>query len=275
MTIYSHHLVEYSQVVTTTVAVFDICSSTVILEDLQQSDSQDRYGRLIDVIWAYLNSQRPFYRFQVNKFLGDGFILLFDSDVAADEIMVFLWYLTCFSNTVLQQFHDAYLDIDKLPRSGITIGVASGEVYLLESQSAPDGEVFGRPINLACRFQSSSNQPDQVNQVVVSREFFNSIQNSTIRNQLKRTTRALHNVSGDKNVKCYYMDFDTRTPLQDPEFVVGAARISTEIQDRSLIRAFEAAALDPTVFAQLMLRAFPEELRNAIASPGDITSSSS
>lgn len=59
------------------VVVFDICSSTTILEDLLRSDSEKRWRDLLIDIKRFLVAQREVREFEIYKFMGDGWILLF------------------------------------------------------------------------------------------------------------------------------------------------------------------------------------------------------
>jgi hypothetical protein len=56
------------------VVVFDICSSTIILEDLKQTDNLREWRNLLMRMQAHLFS--PERNFETYKFLGDGWIIL-------------------------------------------------------------------------------------------------------------------------------------------------------------------------------------------------------
>ena len=235
------------------VVVFDVCSSSVILEDLQQSGFQNRYGLLIDAIWTYLQGESKSRNFQVYKFLGDGFILLFSEHQTADDLMLFLVYLTFYCNAVINTFRRKYLDITELPRSGITIGVSHGEVFRLDSKNIKKIEFFGRPINMASRFQSSLDRPEQANTVLVSREFFNSLQTKETKEHFKETTRKLRNISGEKKVRCFYLDFKQHLPGGELNIATGVRELAKKLLDPSLVDRSELVNTETIASAQTIL----------------------
>jgi hypothetical protein len=61
------------------VLVFDICASTTILEDLVRSENEKRWRDLLIDIKNFLRVEQTQHDFEIYKFIGDGWILLFDS----------------------------------------------------------------------------------------------------------------------------------------------------------------------------------------------------
>ena len=72
------------------VVVFDICSSTTIREDLLRSDSEKRWHDLLIDIKKFLVAQRKIREFEIYKFMGDVWILLFDIDYPPAELFFLL-----------------------------------------------------------------------------------------------------------------------------------------------------------------------------------------
>jgi len=59
---------------------FDICSSTTILEDLLRTDNQVRWRNLLILLKKFLSAEAKTQPFLLYKFIGDGWILLFDEE---------------------------------------------------------------------------------------------------------------------------------------------------------------------------------------------------
>ena len=67
------------------VLVFDFCSSTSILEDLIRSENQQSWRDLLIGIKKFLFAERDAHRIEIYKFIGDGWILLFDPDFQVEK----------------------------------------------------------------------------------------------------------------------------------------------------------------------------------------------
>jgi hypothetical protein len=72
------------------VVVFDICSSTKILEDLLRAENHQRWRNFLIRLKEYLVNCSQSDSFEIYKFLGDGYILLFDWDYPVDRIASFI-----------------------------------------------------------------------------------------------------------------------------------------------------------------------------------------
>src|SRR6266404_8338990 len=60
------------------VVAFDICSSTMILEDLLRTENERRWRNLLIGLKKELVLQAKHMQFELYKFVGDGWILLFE-----------------------------------------------------------------------------------------------------------------------------------------------------------------------------------------------------
>lgn len=186
------------------VIAFDVCSSTVMLEDLAVKNRVEAISGLIDGLYAFLNGKVNQYPLNVYKFTGDGFMLMMDESVSMDEVLSFCVALTFISRELLVWFKEEYLSIDELSREGITVGIAYGDTFRVESPSnRSTTEYVGRPLNLATRFQGSLNKPEHTNRVLFEKGLYKEIKNDLLRRACRRTKRVLHNVSGDTPVGCY------------------------------------------------------------------------
>lgn len=187
----------------TIVVVFDICSSTIIIENLIQNDRINDYSVLVDGYWAFLNSKRNEHSFSLYKFLGDGFILLFDDRENIDDIMLFCNELTVFSQQLLAWYKNQYLDITQLPREGITTGIAAGNISEINTINLPSSEYIGRPINVACRLQKTLSEPEHSNKVLLHPDAYRQINDHLTKKACKETTRSLRNILGNTEIRCY------------------------------------------------------------------------
>src|SRR2546423_5406593 len=72
------------------VVASDICSSTAILEDLLRSESQARWRNLLIGLKEFLARAAGQLPLVPYKFVGDGWILLFDTDIRSRALFRFL-----------------------------------------------------------------------------------------------------------------------------------------------------------------------------------------
>lgn len=189
-----------------TILVFDICSSTNIVEDLHRTGSINRYNEMIDKINGFLKKKKKkSIPFDIYKFVGDGFILTFSPEMEIDAIVLFSQELTQFCLDSINDIIE-YLEVPKLPRKGITIGIDKGFVHSFKLNSKD--EIVGRAINLACRLQSSQDTPEMVNTILMSVKAFSELKNDKIREECKQQERTLRNIIVDKPIKCYELEIE-------------------------------------------------------------------
>ena len=72
------------------VVTFDICSSTLIIEDLHKTENTIKWRNFLIWMKKYLRKKSEEYDFTIYKFTGDGWILLFDFDSLGKELVNFL-----------------------------------------------------------------------------------------------------------------------------------------------------------------------------------------
>jgi hypothetical protein len=187
------------------VVVFDLCSSTTIIEDLAKNDRVADYGKLADGMWAYLHTKTKSLRFDIYKFLGDGFILLFEDRAFVDDILVFCRDLAFFCEQLLVWFKNEYLDLETLPRQGITIGIAEGPVWPIRTINVR-GEFVGRPITLACRLQGALDKPSDINCALVQSSLYKYVSNRLLKKACRSASYPLRNMGDGAKIKCYRYD---------------------------------------------------------------------
>jgi len=145
-------------IVRRTVVIFDICSSTAILEDLVRTENVIRWQTVLGLLKRFLWTEGGNRSFQMYKFTGDGWILLFDDAHVDGDWLIALMKRRCVEYERL--FNDNVVDVlSSMPSViGITFGVDEGS--LVEITMNKLREYVGRPLNVAARLQSAIKQFD-------------------------------------------------------------------------------------------------------------------
>jgi len=134
------------------VVAFDMCSSTSIVEQLTLKGDLKRLQRLLTVVKRYLMEKQKALPFDVYKFVGDGWILLFPENTDGQKLLHFLKDLCIFFKK--EERKEVLDHLDAPPKiTGLTFGIEKGALgaMLMYSQR----EYVGRAINVACRLQSA------------------------------------------------------------------------------------------------------------------------
>jgi len=188
-----------------TVVVFDICSSTAILEDLMLNEKLKRWRNLLIGIKNFLRTESADVGFEIYKFLGDGWILLFPVDVNGDALIQFLANLN-------NKFRNLYRKVDavlttRVPTVGLTFGIDKGTLmYLIMNKKR---EYIGRPLNIAVRLQGSLKDNDDNPQYkgLISRTVYDEFNKDTKRRLVRthkvvKVKRKLRNIARGDNYRC-------------------------------------------------------------------------
>ena len=134
------------------VVAFDMCSSTSIVEQLTLKGDLKRLQRLLTVVKRYLMEKQKVLPFDVYKFVGDGWILLFPENTDGQKLLHFLKDLCSFFKK--EERKEVLDHLDAPPKvTGLTFGIEKGALgaMLMYNQR----EYVGRAINVACRLQSA------------------------------------------------------------------------------------------------------------------------
>ena len=109
------------------VVVFDICSSTTILEDLKRTDNLAAWRDLLLDMKANLQEEGSRLAMCLYKFIGDGWVLLFPDSVPKKELCGFL---SRFSEWYQRQFESAIrpLLLQEPSPIGLMFGIDAGRV---------------------------------------------------------------------------------------------------------------------------------------------------
>jgi hypothetical protein len=185
------------------VVIFDLCSSSVILEDLQGQGKLPVWKKLWEDIFRYLEKQsKNGEKYTIYKFVGDGFILLYNP--AFENYLVSTCYrISEYINKQVVNIIDQFLNIQP-ERVGITVGIDKGN--LIEIAINNNKEYTGKAINVASRLQSSLKKPENTNKMLVSKIVRNSVFEQYESRIYRQVERTLSNLYGNKPVYCYEVD---------------------------------------------------------------------
>ena len=187
------------------VLVFDICSSTSILEDLHRTNTIEKYNNLISNINLFLEKNHITYSYDIYKFLGDGYILLFDNQKNIDKVLEFSIALIYECNEYIKKVIEEDIEAENsILRKGITIGIDCG--YISKLKNMNKNEYIGRPINFACRLQSSLKKTEHTNRILLSNKVYQLINEKGYKLLCSKTTRSFRNIVNDDDIKCYEFD---------------------------------------------------------------------
>jgi uncharacterized protein YodC (DUF2158 family) len=189
------------------VIAFDMCSSSNVLEDLKLSGNVQMLLELFDCIGRFLGEQATLLNFQPHKFVGDGWILFFPLGSSGERVLGFLNLLCKKFDEEYQKIVEPLLD-QPISISGLTFGMDVGELLAVSILNAD--EYVGRPINIACRLQSSIKDKDASPKfkALVSRQCYNRyFKNCADRCSPSETTRNLRNIRGGEDFGCVTLSF--------------------------------------------------------------------
>jgi hypothetical protein len=155
------------------VVVFDICSSTTILEDLKRTDNLRAWRNVLIHLKDQLLEKGAPLQMNLYKFIGDGWVLLFPDDVPKTELCALLRELCRSYETQFDACIKPMLSQEPNP-IGLMFGIDAGELIRLELNG--QFEYVGRAINVASRLQSYTKElpGGPSNKAIFSKNSFNS-----------------------------------------------------------------------------------------------------
>jgi len=141
------------------------------------------------------------FEFDLYKFTGDGWILLFDYDCSGSKMFKFITTLSRYFDRKMTTLADDLLEVtpDIL---GLTFGIDRGK--LIRFGLDENIEYVGRPINIACRLQSSIKDKDKQPQykVLMTKKVYQQVKEDIAQYRQGKATRTLHNIAGGKRFHC-------------------------------------------------------------------------
>ncbi len=184
------------------VLVFDLCSSSEILEDLELNRKISKWINFWNSIDLFLSKNSDYILY---KFLGDGYIILVNDD--KKEIVLELCKKIYYEiNKNIKKLLEEDVNIE-IKRTGITIGVDYGELIKLSLNNKSE-EYLGKAINIAVRLQSSLKEIEHANKLLVSKNVKNNILRNYKSDFFKATSRSLKNIESDKKFNCFEINLE-------------------------------------------------------------------
>lgn len=139
------------------VLVFDFCSSTSILENLKDYEPEAWWNLLVEVE-RFLTAEQPRNSFDIYKFIGDGWILVFDINYPVSDLFKFMVKLHKKYDELLAKLVTPLLT-EYITPLGITFGLDKGN--LIYSEIGGRHEYVGRAINVSSRMQGTIKAEDE------------------------------------------------------------------------------------------------------------------
>jgi|SRR6266699_1252418 len=183
------------------VVAFDMCSSTDIIEELTLKGDLKRLQKFLIVLKRHLMEGQKNLSFDVYKFTGDGWILLFPENTNGLELLKFLRELCVFFKHEFRKQIVGYLDTP--PRiTGLTFGVEKGALGAMRMDD--QREYVGRALNVACRLQNAVKDKggSPAYKALVSNTVFNDYFASTTSYRVFKVKRTLRNIRGGADFLC-------------------------------------------------------------------------
>lgn len=186
------------------VVVFDICSSSTILEELIVRQDLLPMRNLLITLKKFLKHQSEVLGFETYKFIGDGWIILFPPHISGITLVNFLEELSRFFMMKLKTGVIPNLEHSP-PILGLTFGVDTGS--LVRFTMMTKREYVGRPLNIASRLQSAIKDKDDnpANKVLFSKPSFNQLGIDRSFRKTRPVTRTLRNIRHGKRYACVKM----------------------------------------------------------------------
>ncbi len=187
------------------VVVFDICSSSNIIEDLTLTDNLNRFREVLIILKQYLQKKATEIGFEVYKFTGDGWILLFPPGVQGEVLMRFL---TTLSRIYRDRYNRRILPLleTKPESAGLSFGIDQGKLMRIVLMNRV--EYVGRALNIACRLQGAIKDKDDrpMYKVLASNPVFGSFLRSMQQYKPVLVTRSLRNIRGGARYQCVKLE---------------------------------------------------------------------
>ena len=184
------------------VLVVDICSSSDIMEDLLRTQDIVKWRNLLITLKEYLVETSTKLDFEVYKFIGDGWILLFDSGYNGRHLLNFLIDLLRRFDSEFK--HLIYPNLEKPPEiEGLTFGMDSGRLVFIEMMERR--EYVGRAINVAARLQGTIEDTDILAgyRAMISNTLFQRMKNDLNDFHPEMVKRRLKNIIRGGEFPCY------------------------------------------------------------------------
>jgi class 3 adenylate cyclase len=237
------------QIETKIVLVIDICSSSEIMEDLLRTENIATWRNLLIHLKDQLATYSEKLGFELYKFTGDGWILLFDADYDGSRILDFVSQLFAefedeFKNSIFRYLENPP-DI-----TGLTFGLDCGPLVRIEMTEKQ--EYVGRAINLACRLQGTIAETDILSgyRVIISNRLFRSLEDQLGRFHPEPIRRRLKNIIRGGELQCHRLSI-SQIPFKINRAVYGTRNNSVDVT-QELISQIRGNHIDTLVMNQYL-----------------------
>ncbi len=184
------------------VVVFDMCSSSNIIEDLTKSRNVQPLTTFFGQLKRYLaKEQRATLPFDPYKFTGDGWLLLFPASTDGVRLLRFLENLCLYFVVEFRRSLLPHLS-HKPALVGITFGIDKGELIPVTMHGQQ--EYVGRAINIACRLQAAvvDKGRSPAYTALVSNRVYSEYFTETKPHRVVKVTRNLRNINDGTEFAC-------------------------------------------------------------------------
>lgn len=183
------------------VVAFDMCSSSDIIEELTLKGDIPRFQGFLTSIKHYLAAEQNKVLFDLYKFTGDGWILLFPADTDGKILLTFLRDLCSFFKKEFRKDVLRYLDT-RPSTTGLTFGLEKGPLAPMTMYGAK--EYVGRALNIACRLQNAVKDKggSPAYKALVSNAVYNDYFSPATGYKVFQVTRSLRNIRGGTKFRC-------------------------------------------------------------------------
>jgi len=183
------------------VLTFDICSSTAILEDLLGTENIGAWRDFLIWMKQLLITESREYNFEIYKFTGDGWVLLYPEDCSGGQLFECIEH---FSDKVRQKLATTILPLLNVhPHvTGLTFGLDRGTLVSVVMMGRT--EYVGRALNMAARLQSAIKDRDKQPQykVMLTKHLYRMFRADLQSYRCDSVERTLRNVAGEQPVHC-------------------------------------------------------------------------
>jgi class 3 adenylate cyclase len=154
------------------VVFIDICNSTLIVEEMIESLSFDAWVRILRSLKNRLRNKRDELGFELYKFLGDGWILLFDMKTDPQDILNVCKEISQYYKVLCNRINTENKSETLSRKTGLSFGLAHGTLVEIIMDSRK--EYVGRALNLAARLQSAIKDKDKnyQNKMLITSDYY-------------------------------------------------------------------------------------------------------
>ena len=187
-----------------TILVVDIRSSSVIVEELIKIHKFVEWADFLESLQNYINDNADNFDYELYKFTGDGWIIIFEDDIRGKLFVDFIKRLSIHFHGLIKKIGDNYLH-DNSIELGLTFGLDIGN--LIGFPLANKYEYVGEPINIACRLQNKASQNNKNESYkpyrgFISKRVYRKIENDLDDLDPKPKRVKLHNINDGRRFPC-------------------------------------------------------------------------